>query len=148
MEFFLLLVPLLMIMIAILVFAAVKASGRSRELRLAWSSGLTAEARCLRTYTKTSGGHDSSVRTTLHHVYEFRTWDGRVIRFDEAHGPSTRVEGDIVIVHYTPDRPERATAHAPNSVRNGLGTGLITGCLVVMILIALFLMLAVFSLVA
>ncbi|MGW1171050.1 hypothetical protein [Streptomyces sp. NPDC001153] len=50
---------------------------------------MTAHARCLRSYTRTSGcGGHSSVTTTLHHVYEFITQDGRVIRFDEANGPS------------------------------------------------------------
>ncbi|MFC4472728.1 hypothetical protein ACFPH6_51170 [Streptomyces xiangluensis] len=32
------------------------------------------------------------------------------MRFDEEDGPSTTVEGDIVTVHYLPERPERATA--------------------------------------
>lgn len=144
MELFLLLVPALMI--ALVVFAAVKVIGRSREVRRAWSSGLTAEARCLRTYTTTSGGGQSAVRTTLHHVYEFRTWDGRVIRFDETNGPSTRVEGDIAVVHYTADRPERATAHPTNRSGNAVATVLTLGCLGVVVLFALGFIVVVLSL--
>lgn len=96
---------------------------RSLELRRAWNSGLTAEARCLRSYTTVSGGgNDTSVHTTLHHVYEFTTNKGRAIRFEEAHGPSTVVEGDIVTVHYTAQRPEKATAQPPSPVKAAAGT--------------------------
>ncbi|MPY57772.1 DUF3592 domain-containing protein [Streptomyces spongiae] len=143
MELFLLLIPGLMI--ALVVFAAVKVIGRSREVRRAWSSGLTAQARCLRTYTTTSGGGQAAVRTTLHHVYEFWTWDGRVIRFDETNGPSTRVEGDIALVHYSADRPERATAHPPNRSGNAVATGCTLGCLGFVLLFALGFIVAVFS---
>jgi|SRR5882757_5313622 len=111
------------LIIASVVFAAVRIIRRSLDLRRAWNSGLTAEARCLRSYTRASGGGgDSSVTTTLHHVYEFRTREGRAVRFDESSGPSTVVEGDIVTVHYTAERPERATAHAPSPVRAAAGT--------------------------
>lgn len=99
-------VPLLLIAVA--VCGAVVVLRRSRQVSRAWSSGITAEARCVRSYTTTNGGGDSMVRTTLHHVYEFTTRDGRVIRFDEEGGPSTTVEGNIVTVHYLPDRPDRA----------------------------------------
>ncbi|MEV7340868.1 DUF3592 domain-containing protein [Streptomyces sp. NPDC093544] len=111
------------LIITVVVFAAVGIIRRSLELRHAWNSGLTAEARCLRTYTKTSGGAgDSSASTTLHHVYEFRTREGREVRFDESGGPSTVVEGDIVTVHYAAERPEKATAHAPSPVKAAAGT--------------------------
>lgn len=111
------------LIIAAVAFAAVKILRRSLELRRAWNSGLTAEARCLRTYTTTSGGGgDTSVSTTLHHVYEFRTAEGRTVRFEERNGPSTVVEGDIVTVHYTAERPEKATAHAPSPVKAAAGT--------------------------
>jgi hypothetical protein len=53
------------------------------------------------------------VTTTLHHVYEFTTREGRAVRFEERGGPGTVLEGDIVTVHYTADHPERATAEAP-----------------------------------
>ena len=121
MELFFYIVPTLMIGIA--VFAVTRILGRSRQISSAWSSGLTAEARCLRSYTTTSGGGDSSVRTTLHHVYEFSTRDGRTVRFEEGNGPATIVEGDIVTVHYTADRPDRATAHAPSPGKLAAGTG-------------------------
>ncbi|MFD0070032.1 hypothetical protein ACFVJ9_55435, partial [Streptomyces sp. NPDC127574] len=88
-------VPVLIITGVLLI--AVKVVRRSLELRSAWSSGLTAEGRCLRSYTTTGGGAgDSSVTTTLHHVYEFTTRDGRAVRFDEENGRPTVVEGDIV----------------------------------------------------
>ncbi|MFF9623900.1 hypothetical protein [Streptomyces griseosporeus] len=54
------------------------------------------------------------VSTTLHHVYESTTRDGRAVRFEEKNGPATVLEGDITTVWYVPDRPERATAHAPD----------------------------------
>lgn len=60
---------------------------------------------------------------TQHHVYEFATRDGRTVRFEEEHGPRTRVEGDIVSVHYLPERPERATAHAPSPGKLAAGSG-------------------------
>ncbi|WP_129308976.1 DUF3592 domain-containing protein [Streptomyces sp. L2] len=99
---------------------------RSQQIGRAWENGLTAQGRCLRTYTTTSGGGSTSVSTSLHHVYEFTTLDGRPVRFDEAHGPATVVEGDLVTVHYLPDHPEQATAHAP--ARGKLAAS--TGCVV------------------
>lgn len=96
---------------------------RSLQLRRAWNSGLTAEARCLRTYTTTSGGSgDTSVSTTLHHVYEFTARDGRTIRFEEENGPGTTVEGDIVVVYYSEGEMVRATAHRPSHVRTAAAT--------------------------
>ncbi|NEB04743.1 DUF3592 domain-containing protein [Streptomyces sp. SID13726] len=94
---------------------------RWSRLRGAWNSGLTAEARCLRTYTTTSGGGDSMVSTTLHHVYEFTTQDGRVVRFEEEGGPGSTVEGDIVTVHHTAGEPVVATAHAPGRTQHAVG---------------------------
>ncbi len=104
-------IPLLMI--TLVVFGAVVVVRRSRRVSSAWNSGLTAEGRCLRTYTTTSGGGDTMVSTTLHHVYEFTTREGRTVRFEEPNGPGTVLEGDVVTVHYTADHPEQATAHAP-----------------------------------
>ncbi|MFF3937717.1 DUF3592 domain-containing protein [Streptomyces phaeofaciens] len=101
------------IMIAGLLLAAFTVVGRAQRVSRAWDSGLTAEARCLRSYTTTSGGGDTMVTTTLHHVYEFATRDGRTVRFEEANGPGTILEGDIVTVHYAADRPEQATAKPP-----------------------------------
>lgn len=108
---------------------------RSLQLRSNWNSGLTAEARCLSTYTTTSGGGDTSATTTLHHVYEFTTREGRPVRFEEANGPRTTVEGDIVTVHYTQARPERATAHAPAPAKVLAGAA---GVLVFLSVVVLF----------
>lgn len=94
---------------------------RWSRLRGAWNSGLTAEARCLRTYTTTSGGGDSMVSTTLHHVYEFTTRDGQVVRFEETGGPGTVVEGDLVTVHHTAGPEVVATAHVPGRARDVVG---------------------------
>ncbi|WP_432031926.1 DUF3592 domain-containing protein [Streptomyces antibioticus] len=111
MEAVFVVVPLLMIAFALVgVFAVVN---RSRRVSRAWNSGLTAEARCLRTYTTTSGGGDRMVHTTLHHVYEFAARDGRAVRFEETGGPGTILEGDVVTVHYTAEDPEHATARRP-----------------------------------
>ncbi|MET9898405.1 DUF3592 domain-containing protein [Streptomyces sp. NPDC006446] len=111
------------LIIALMLFVVTKLVRRTLEVRSAWSSGLTAEARCLRSYTTVSGGgHDTSVTTTLHHVYEFTARDGRAIRFEESNGRPTVLEGDIVTVHYTAQHPDKATAHAPSPVRAAVGT--------------------------
>ncbi|MFJ6832067.1 DUF3592 domain-containing protein [Streptomyces sp. NPDC091209] len=117
------------IIVAVLLLAA-RTVRRSLELRSAWNSGLTAEARCLRSYTTVGGGgNDSSVTTTLHHVYEFTTNKGRAIRFEEANGSSTVVEGDTVTVFYTAQRPERATAQPPSPARAAAGMfGMLVFC--------------------
>jgi hypothetical protein len=123
MEWVFFLVPAFIATVAVLV--AVRVVGRSLRLKRAWAGGLVAEARCLRTYT-TTRGHAPTVSTTLHHVYEFTTPHGVTVRFDEIGGPSTVVEGDIVTVHYAPDRPEHATAHPPAAFKNALAiTGLV-----------------------
>ncbi|KQX82808.1 MULTISPECIES: DUF3592 domain-containing protein [unclassified Streptomyces] len=111
MEAFFYLVP--SIMIVGLLFGVSGLVRRSRRVARAWNGGLTAQARCLRSYTTTSGGGDTMVSTTLHHVYEFTTREGRAVRFEEAHGPGTTIEGDLVTVHYAAEHPEEATAKAP-----------------------------------
>ncbi|MDQ0578625.1 hypothetical protein QF030_000803 [Streptomyces rishiriensis] len=83
--------------------------------------------------------------TTLHHVYEFMTRDGRVIRFDETGGPSTRVESDIVTVHYLPERPERATAKVPAPGKLAASTGCALLFITVFIAFAIFLIVVVNS---
>ncbi|MFD4610847.1 DUF3592 domain-containing protein [Streptomyces sp. NPDC058440] len=141
MEALFYIVPLLMIGAAVLMLTRVLR--RAREVRGAWGSGLTAEARCLRTYSTTSGGGESMVRTRLHHVYEFTTRDGRSVRFEESNGPATVVEGDIVTVHYVAERPERATAHAPAHGKLAAESGcllaflgvFITGCVIFMVVV-------------
>ncbi|MDH6215959.1 DUF3592 domain-containing protein [Streptomyces pseudovenezuelae] len=121
MEAFFYIVPSLML--AVVLLGAATVTVRARRVDRAWTSGLTAEARCLRTYTTTSGGGDSMVRTTLHHVYEFTTREGRVVRFEEGGGPGTVLDGDIVTVRYPADRPDRATAKPPARGRLAAGTG-------------------------
>ncbi|MER6227119.1 DUF3592 domain-containing protein [Streptomyces sp. 900105755] len=111
---------------------------RSSEISRTWRHGRTAEARCLRSYTRTSGGAgDTSVTTTLHHVYEFTTAEGRVVRFDEASGRSTVVEGDFVTVYYLPEHPEGATSRPPAQGRLAMGTGCSVAFFVVFIGFAL-----------
>jgi hypothetical protein len=113
-----------LLIIAFVALGATAVIRRARQVGSAWRSGLTAEARCLRTYTTTSDGGDTMVSTTLHHVYEFTTHEGRTVRFEEQNGPGTTLEGDIVTVHYVAEHPERATAHAP--ARGKLAA--MTGC--------------------
>lgn len=116
MDFLFYAVPALIMAGAI--FLAVHVVRRALRIRSAWNSGLTAEARCLRTFTTTHGGrNNTSVRTTLHHVYEFTTRDGRLIRFEEEDGPGTVIEGDIVTVHYTEGSEVVATAHRPSHAK-------------------------------
>ncbi|MET7682857.1 DUF3592 domain-containing protein [Streptomyces sp. NPDC005423] len=134
-------IPLLMIALA--VFGAVSVVRRSRQVSGAWSGGLTAEATCLRTYTTTGGGGESMVHTTMHHVYEFTTREGRAVRFDEANGPSTTVQGDLVTVYYAADHPEQATAHAPAPGKLAAGTGCLLTFFGVFILFCLGFMLMV-----
>ncbi|KAB1142694.1 hypothetical protein F7R91_28280 [Streptomyces luteolifulvus] len=111
------------LMIAIAVFAAYRVVRRWLQIRGAWNSGLTAEGRCLRAYTTTHGGsNNSSVRTTLHHVYEFTARDGRAVRFEEEDGPGTIVEGDFVTVYYTEGREVVATALPPRRGKQAAAT--------------------------
>ncbi|MGW1891607.1 DUF3592 domain-containing protein [Streptomyces sp. NPDC002004] len=111
------------LMIAGALFFAYAVVRRARDLSAAWDSGLVAEGRCLRTYTTVhSSGEHSRTSTTLHHVYEFTTRDGRAFRFEEEDGPGTTVEGDIVPVHYTAERPEKATARPPRKAVTFAGT--------------------------
>ncbi|MER6626983.1 DUF3592 domain-containing protein [Streptomyces sp. NPDC000987] len=121
MDVLLYLVPGLIMALAL--FMAYRVTRRWLQVRGAWNSGLTAEGRCLRTFTTThGGGHDSSVRTTLHHVYEFTARDGRRIRFEEEGGPATRLEGDFVTVYYTDGHRVAATAHEPARAKQAAAT--------------------------
>ncbi|MEU3753019.1 DUF3592 domain-containing protein [Streptomyces olivoreticuli] len=111
---------------------------RIGRLRAAWRSGIEVRGRCLRLYAATTtrgrrhGAHVSS-STTLHHVYEFTTPEGRVTRFEEAGGPATVVEGDTVVVRYPRGRPDRATALAPGDSRTLVGTGVLLVFLTVLV---------------
>ncbi|MFD8804778.1 DUF3592 domain-containing protein [Streptomyces sp. NPDC059597] len=128
------------IMIALCVLFAAKLVRRSRRVGRTWAHGLTAEGRCLHTYATTGGGRDTSVHTTLHHVYEFTTREGRTYRFDETDGSPMVVAGDHVTVRYLPEEPEGATALPPQPGRLALVTGVglailgvvVVGCAVFM----------------
>ncbi|KMS66853.1 hypothetical protein ACM01_44840 [Streptomyces viridochromogenes] len=112
MDFLFYLVPSLIL--AVVLFGAFRVVRRSLQVRSAWNSGLTAEGRCLRMFTTTHGGSgDSSVSTTLHHVYEFTARDGRTVRFEEEDGPATVLEGDFVTVYYAEGADVVATAKTP-----------------------------------
>lgn len=102
-------------MMALVAFFAYRVLRRWLRIRAAWNSGLTAEGRCLKAFTTVSKsvGEHSGVHTTIHHVYEFMTQDGRAVRFEEENGPMTTVEGDSVTVYYTDGPDVVATAHAP-----------------------------------
>ncbi|KUM90405.1 MULTISPECIES: hypothetical protein [Streptomyces] len=115
MDVFFYLAPSLIMAVALL--GAWLVVRRWLRMRSAWNSGLTAWGRCLRVYTTTHGGGDTRVRTRLHHVYEFTTQDGRVVRFEEDGGPGTTVEGDSVTVHYAAGQDVVATAHPRGSAR-------------------------------
>ncbi|XUL88364.1 hypothetical protein ACQ86D_18295 [Streptomyces galilaeus] len=121
MDLIIYLVPSLVMGFAL--FMGYRVTRRWLQVRGAWNSGLTAEGRCLRSYTTVSGGHgDTSVRTTLHHVYEFTARDGRSVRFEEEGGRGTVIEGDYVTVYYT-DGPEVvATAHEPSRGKQAAAT--------------------------
>lgn len=111
------------LILAVVLFGAYRVVRRSLQIRSAWGSGLTAEGRCLRMFTTThGGGRDTSVHTTLHHVYEFTARDGRVVRFEEEDGPATTVEGDFVTVYYKEGAEVVATAMAPGRVRLAAST--------------------------
>lgn len=113
MDAFFYIIPVLMM--AVIAFWGYRVLRRWLQIRSAWNSGLTAEARCLKTFTTVSEsmGEHSRMHTTIHHVYEFKTHDGRAIRFEEEDGPMTTIEGDFVTVHYTDGPNVVATAHAP-----------------------------------
>ena len=134
MDVFFYLVPGLILTVVLL--GAYRVTRRSLQIRSAWNSGLTAEGRCLRMFTTAhGGGHDSSVHTTLHHVYEFTARDGRVVRFEEEDGPATTLEGDFVTVYYKEGDEVVATAKTPR--RAGLAASTI-GILAFLGVVAVF----------
>ncbi|MBB1246315.1 DUF3592 domain-containing protein [Streptomyces durbertensis] len=138
MDFLFYLIPMLIAGVA--VFIGYRVLSRSLQLRRAWSSGLVAQGRCVGTYTTSHGHADSWVSTTLHHIYEFTTPDGRSVRFEETGGSALTREGDVVPVRYTTERPEQATAQA---VRPGVNAATATGTLVfvgVVVVLCLFFM--------
>ncbi|MFI1393393.1 DUF3592 domain-containing protein [Streptomyces sp. NPDC020681] len=96
----------------------VKVVRRSLRLDLAWRSGLSAEARCLEAFETEKKDNEGGRTRVRHRIYEFTTRQGRTVRFEERDGPVLAVPGDIVVVHYSPRRPERATARPPAPVKN------------------------------
>ncbi|WP_460066080.1 hypothetical protein [Streptomyces sp. YKOK-I1] len=85
---------------------------RTRQRRAAWESGLTAQARVVRQW-RTTQVVNNVPRTTQWHEYTYTTADGRGVVFKEGGGPHTRETGDEVLVYYTAEDPEKATASAP-----------------------------------
>jgi hypothetical protein len=124
------------LIMALALFVAYRVVRRWLQVRSAWTSGLTAEARCLRAYTTVGGGYgDTSVHTTLHHVYEFTSRGGQVVRFEEEGGPGTVVEGDFVTVYYSEGRELVATARTPRPVTQAAATFGILAAIGVVLLI-------------
>ncbi|WP_149824741.1 DUF3592 domain-containing protein [Streptomyces tailanensis] len=117
MDFLFYLIPT--VMIAFIAFWAYRVLRRWLQIRRAWNSGLTAEGRCLKAFTTVSKsmGEHSSVHTAIHHVYEFKTHDGRPVRFEEEDGPMTTIEGDFVTVYYADGPNVVATAHEPGRLK-------------------------------
>ncbi|MEU4089594.1 DUF3592 domain-containing protein [Streptomyces aureus] len=75
--------------------------------------GLRTEGRCIRVETvrRSGGGYGTSTRRYF--LFEFITHEGRQVRFEDA-APNTTVPGDILIVSYLPEYPERATVALPD----------------------------------
>ncbi|MFF4588794.1 DUF3592 domain-containing protein [Streptomyces sp. NPDC001388] len=94
--------------------------------RAAWN-GLTARGRVVRAW-ETTETVVSVARRVRWHEYEFTTHDGRVVRFTESGGPSSRAPGDEVPVHYAAAAPKRATTSAPRHGRNLAGAVLGLAC--------------------
>ena len=100
---------LLIIGFAVAGYAVVR---RTLQRRAAWESGLTAPARVVRAW-QTTQMVNNVPRRVQWHEYDYTTRDGRAVRFKEGGGPHDREAGDEVLVHYTAEDPERATASAP-----------------------------------
>ncbi|WP_328747729.1 DUF3592 domain-containing protein [Streptomyces sp. NBC_00285] len=121
MDAFFYIIPVLIMAGAL--FGAYRVVRQWLQMRKAWNSGLTAEARCLKMFTTVHGGaNDTSVRTTVHHVYEFTARDGRAVRFEEEDGPATRLEGDFVTVYYAEGADVVATAQEPRRAKHAAAT--------------------------
>ncbi|MEU2061752.1 DUF3592 domain-containing protein [Streptomyces sp. NPDC013455] len=104
-------------LLAILAGGAVAMVRRTRQRLAAWDSGFTARARVVRAWA-TSQVVNNAARRVQWHEYDFTTHDGRAVRFKESGGPADRAVGEEVLVHYTPQRPDRATAAEPRPGRD------------------------------
>ncbi|MHA6758873.1 DUF3592 domain-containing protein [Streptacidiphilus sp. PAMC 29251] len=117
-----LLFALVGVVIAILLIRSVLK--RNRVL----ATGVTVEARCLDTYSRSN----TEGASTRHAVLTFTTREGREIRIQPAiHTPI--VPGDFVTVRYDPERPELAFLVE-------VGGGAATGCglLIALVVCAMF----------
>lgn len=117
-AYFNILMPLL---IAVLVWGGFALVRRTKERRAAWESGLTAQARVVRAWATTQMVNNVARRVQWHE-YDYTTGDGRAVRFKESEGPRDRAEGDEVLVYYTQDDPEKATASEPRPGKDMAGT--------------------------
>ncbi|WP_237519048.1 DUF3592 domain-containing protein [Streptomyces sp. SID5910] len=99
-------------LLALLAWGSVALVRRTRQRREAWESGLSAQARVVRAWT-TVQMVNNVARRVQWHEYDYTTQDGRAVRFKETQGPRDRVEGDTVLVYYSAQQPEKATASAP-----------------------------------
>jgi hypothetical protein len=86
------------------------------------ATGLTAEAVCLDTYTRSRGENGSS----RHAILNFTSHDGRVVRFDTVI-LTPMVTGDFVTVRYPPERPEKAVLVHTGVSRAANGVGMVLG---------------------
>ena len=86
-------VPVLIGGIAVAVLVAL--SRAHLHLRRLWRDGIEVDGTCLRSYVK-HRGVGTNARSIQHHVYELRTREGQQLRFEQAGGPATVVEGDTV----------------------------------------------------
>ncbi|MCZ7415716.1 MULTISPECIES: DUF3592 domain-containing protein [unclassified Streptomyces] len=85
---------------------------RSRRHRAAWTSGVTAPARVVRTRVRNAQGPQGASGQVRYHDYAFVTADGITVCFTEGGGPARDV-GDRLTVYYPPARPDWATATPP-----------------------------------
>ncbi|MFJ8104341.1 DUF3592 domain-containing protein [Streptomyces sp. NPDC096132] len=118
-----------LLMVVLCLVAGGSVVHRALRRRAAWN-GLSASGRVVRAW-ETTETVVSAARRVRWHEYEFTTHDGRVVRFTESGGPSSRDAGDEVRVHYTADAPERATASEPRHGRNLAGAVLGVACFAV-----------------
>lgn len=116
-SYFDIVIPLLL---AFLVWGGYALVRRTQERRAAWESGLTAQARVVRAWVTTQMVNNVARRVQWHE-YDYTTGDGLAVRFKEGGGPRDREAGDEVLVYYTPDDPEKATASEPQPGKDTAG---------------------------
>ncbi|GGV71374.1 hypothetical protein GCM10010277_83240 [Streptomyces longisporoflavus] len=122
------------LLIALMLWAAQTIVRRTRQRRMAWESGLTAQARVVRAWA-TVQMVNNVARRIQWHEYDFTTADGLAVRFKESGGPASREPGDATLVYYTGDEPDKATASEPQPAKDMFGTVLGLGILGVGVII-------------